>query len=273
MASYNQLDAFVFFKLVHKAHDKAINDTQQKSMIFYHIHNPDTCAQLNFLRLAPNTKWMVIVREPIQSLESWLNSSFLEKNYHEVVVKISHMLNEVGNPIFQNEKSIGVRLEDLKEFPQKTTAALCAWFGIKEADSLYEMTAQGKKWWGNPASPDYSKDGMNPFGKVSINRKLGLILSENDQFILRTLFYPFSVRFGYVAESLDQFKLDLEVIRPMLDQMFDFEKKIASKIRANLDSFDKSGSYLYLRSQLLERWKILSKYHTYPNMIEPLKIN
>ena len=273
MAFYNQLDAFVFFKLVHKAYDKAINDTQQKSIIFYHIHNPSSCAQLNFLRLAPNTKWMVIVREPIQSLESWLKSSFEEKNYHELVVKISYMLNEVGNPIFQSEKSIGVRLEDLKEFPKKTTAALCSWLGIKEADSLYEMTAQGKKWWGNPASPDYSKDGMNPFGKVSINRKLGLILSENDQFILRTLFYPFSVRFGYVVESLDQFKLDLEVVRPMIDQVFDFEKKMANKIGVDLGSFTKSGSYLYLRSQLLERWKILSKYHTYPNMIEPLKIN
>ena len=56
MAPYDKLDAFIFFNLVHKAHDKAINDTQKKSMIFYHIHNPGSCAQLNFLRLAPNTK-------------------------------------------------------------------------------------------------------------------------------------------------------------------------------------------------------------------------
>ena len=27
--------------------------------------------------------------------------------------------------------------------------------GIKEADSLYEMTAQGKKWWGDPSSQDF----------------------------------------------------------------------------------------------------------------------
>ena len=143
----------------------------------------------------------------------------------------------------------------------------------KGRKSLYEMTAQGKKWWGNPASPDYSKDGMNPFGKVSINRKLGLILSENDQFILRTLLYPFSVRFGYANKNLDQFKTDLDVIRPMLDQVFDFEKKMVGEIGVNVDSFAKSGSYLYLRSQLLERWKTLSKYYTYPNMIEPLKID
>ena len=54
---------------------------------------------------------------------------------------------------------------------------------------------------GDPSSPDYSKDGMNPFGKTSINRKVGAILSENDQFILSTLYYPFSVRFGYREEK------------------------------------------------------------------------
>ena len=67
MASYNRLDALTFFKLVHKAYDKATNDTKQKSMIFYHIHNPGSYAQLNFLRFAPNTV-MIMVREPIQSL-------------------------------------------------------------------------------------------------------------------------------------------------------------------------------------------------------------
>ena len=120
------------------------------------------------------------------------------------------MLYEVDNSVFQSGNSIGVRLEDLKAFPKKTIPTLCAWLGIKEEDSLYEMTAQGKKWWGNPSSPDYAKDGMDPFGKTSIKRKVGSVFSENDQFILRTLFYPFSVRFGYVEENAEQFEIDLQ---------------------------------------------------------------
>ena len=91
------------------------------------------------------------------------------------------------------------------------------------------MTAQGKKWWGDPASPDYRKGWDEPIWKNSINRKLGSVFSENDQYILSTLFYPFSVRFGYVEENLEKFKNDLQTIRPMLDQMFDFEKKDCSK--------------------------------------------
>ena len=135
------------------------------------------------------------------------------------------------------------------------------------------MTAQGKKWWGNPSSPDYAKDGKDPVGKTSIKRKVGSVFSENDQFILRTLFYPFSVRFGYVEENPAQFKVDLQTVRPMLDEMFDFEKTIAERTQAHPDQFMKSGSYLYLRSGLIERWNVLNKHHTYPNMIKPLKID
>ncbi len=134
------------------------------------------------------------------------------------------------------------------------------------------MTAQGKKWWGDPSSPDFTKEGMSPFGKTSINRKLGSVFSKNDQFILRTLFYPFSVRFGYAEENLKQFKNDLLAIRPMLDQMFDFERKIAQHTKMNTEKFMKSGSYLYLRSGMIERWNTLNKFHTYPNMLTPLKI-
>jgi hypothetical protein len=144
--------------------------------------------------------------------------------------------------------------------------------GIREEDSLYEMTAQGKKWWGDPSSPDYDKDGQEPFGKTSIKRKIGSFFSKNDQFILQTLFYPFNVRFGYTEENGEQFQKDLQKIRPMIDETCDCEKKIAVQTEADLELFIKSGSYLYLRSGLVERWNTLSKFGTYPNMINPLKI-
>jgi hypothetical protein len=134
------------------------------------------------------------------------------------------------------------------------------------------MTAQGKKWWGDPSSPDFEKDGMEPFGQKSIKRNVGSIFSESDQFILRTLFYPFSVRFGYVEENVEQFEIDLQTIRPMLDEMFDFEKMIVEQTHVDQDQFMKSGSYFYLRSGLIERWDILKEFGTYPNMIKPLEI-
>ena len=261
-----------FFKLVHAAYDKALNDCNPKDLIFYHIHNPDTYAQLNFARFNPNTKWVVMVREPIQSCESWIRIRFAENDHFGVSSQILNMLSEIDNPVYNRKVSVGVRLEDLKEYPHKTIPALCKWMGIVESDSLYEMTAQGKKWWGDPTSTDYSKDGMEPFGKTSINRKIGSIFSENDQFVLRTLFYPFSVRFKYTEENEKQFKADLQNIRPMIDELFDFEKKIAQEMQISFEKLKGSGSYLYLRSGLTERWNTLNKFHTYPNMIELLKI-
>ena len=273
MNYHDQLDALTFFKLVHSAYEVALKNLNEKNHIFYHIHNPDVYAQLNFLSLAHNTKWLMMVREPLQSCESWVMKSFPGNDYKKISNKIFQMLFEVDQPIFRSDNSIGVKLEDLKEYPKKTILALCNWLGIKERDSLYHMTAQGKKWWGDPVSPDYKKDGMNPFGKISINRKSGSVFSKNDQFILHTLFYPISVQFGYKKENLKQFKNDLKIIRPMLDQMFDFEKKIVQNKNMNTENFMKSGTYLYLRSGMIERWNTLNKFHTYPNMLTPLKIN
>ena len=157
--------------------------------------------------------------------------AFGENDYFGVTNRIITMLFEINNSVYSRQNSIGVRLEDIKKKPQETIRALCKWMGITESESLYEMTAQGKKWWGDPSSMDYSKDGMEPFGKTSIDRKIGSIFSENDQFILHTLFYPFSVRFGYTEENEEQFKVDLQKVRPMLDEMFDFEKDIAEKMQ------------------------------------------
>lgn len=272
MACYDKLDAFIFFKLVHAAFDKAINDQKNKDLIFYHIHNPGIRATLNFVRFTPETNWIVAVREPIQSCESWIREKFSSSNYFDLAERLLNILFGIDNIVYKRNRSVGVRLEDIKEYPQKTLRALCDWMGIEEVESLYEMTAQGKKWWGDPSSPDYSKDGMDPFGMTSINRKVGSIFSENDQFILRTLFYPFSVRFGYVEENTVKFKEDLQKVRHMIDQMFDFEKKITEKTKMSFKQFMSSGSYLYLRSGLIERWNTLNELNTYPNMIKPLKI-
>jgi len=273
MDYHNHLDQFTFFKLIHTAYEKVLDSHNKKNHIFYHIHNPGTYAQLNFLRLAPNTNWLMMVREPIQSCELWIKNNFHDNDYMSITNKIFGMLFELDQAIYQNNNSIGVRLEDLKKHPKKTIRALCEWLGIKEENSLYQMTAQGKRWWGDETSPDFAKDEMEPFGKSSINQKLGSVFSKNDQFILSTLFYPFSVHFGYTDENLEKFKNDLQTIRPMLDQMFDFEKKIAQHTKVNTKKFMKSGSYLYLRSGMIERWNTLNKFHTYSNMLTPLKIN
>ena len=152
------LDTFTFFQLVHMAYDKAQNDHNHKHLVFYHIHNPDTHAKLNFVQAAPNANWVMMVREPLQACEAWIRHDFQNNEYTFILAKIITMLFGIDNIIYYKQRSVGVRLEDLKEFPRKTIPALCDWMGIEETESLYEMTAQGKKWWGDPDSPDYLID-------------------------------------------------------------------------------------------------------------------
>ena len=213
-----------------------------------------------------------MVREPLQSCESWLLQSVKGGDYKKICNRIIQMLFDIDQIAFRRCDSVGVRLEDLKLHPDETIASLCDWMGIEEEPGLYEMTAQGKKWWGDPSSVDYSEAGMSPFDDKSIKRKIGSIFSDRDQFILRTFFYPFSVKFGYVDEDIAGFRRDLIAVKPMLEELFDFEKQIASDRGIDLDMYKKSVSYLYLRAGLLDRWKVLDEFSDYPHMLTPLKI-
>ena len=134
------------------------------------------------------------------------------------------------------------------------------------------MTAQGRKWWGDTSSPDFGKQGQPAFGKGPIERKIGSVFGANDQLVFQTLFYPFSRQFCYVEENEKEFRKNLLTIRPMLDQMLDFEKKIADKQKITNKRFMNSGSFLCLRSGLVDRWNTLDKMGSYPNMLKPLII-
>ena len=272
LSHHSQMDSFTFFKLVHIAYEEVLFNENKKTCILYHIHNPDIYAKINFIHHAPAARWVVMVREPLQSCESWIRGVFKNNDYMGLSNRIHSMLFEIDDIVYQKHDSIGIRLEDLIEAPRKMIPALCEWMGIKEESSLYEMTAQGKKWWGDPTSPDFGKEGQSLFDRAAIDRKVGSIFSEKDQFILKTLFYPFLVRFNYIEPNLSEFKNNLREIRPMIDQLFDFEQKIVNRQQIAATDFIKSGYYLHLRSGMIERWNTLNKYNTYPNMLKPLVI-
>jgi tetratricopeptide (TPR) repeat protein len=271
MADYANLTPQTFFTLVHSAYDKALNNSANKQSIFYHIHNPSPYATLNFLRYNPEAKLLMMVREPVQSCESWVKKG-VKESAEITHTRIVTMLFDIDQIAFRRQDSIGVRLEDLKARPEATMAALGDWMGIEDSPTLYEMTAQGKKWWGDPSSPDYSAEGMSPFDDAAIIRKVGSVFSVQDQFILRTLFYPFSVRFGYAEENLEQFKADLKSIKLLLDEPFGFQEKLAENLSQDLDAITRSGAALYLRAALHDRWAVLNEFNDYPHMLKPLVI-
>ena len=80
--NHDHLDQMTFFKLVHLAYEKVINNYKQKETLFYHIHNPKTDVLLNFINYNPNAKWLVMVRDPVEGCEAWISNLFKENNYN-----------------------------------------------------------------------------------------------------------------------------------------------------------------------------------------------
>ncbi|MDP7630840.1 MAG: sulfotransferase, partial [SAR324 cluster bacterium] len=270
---YTTIHPGLFLLVVHAVFEKVLGTKTKKHTVFYHIHNPDDFSKLNFLRHAPDARLLMMVREPVQSCESWVRDLFNSNEYGKLSHRIISMLFAVDQVAFRMRDSVGVRLEDLKMKPEATLRSLCTWLGIKETPSLYQMTAQGKKWWGDPTSPDYDTNkAMDPFDRTSIQRSVGSIFSEQDQFVLGTLFYPFSVRFGYREPDPVAFEKDLKEIRPLLDELLDFEKMMSEKAQIDPDQFKRSGNCLLLHAGLMDRWDILNKFKDYPHLLSPLKI-
>ncbi len=271
--SLGKVDPSSFFQIIHAAYDKITGAKNNKHTILYHIHNPDDFAKLNFIQHTQDARFILMVREPVQCCESWIRVNFQDNNYGNLVHQIITMLFAFDQDAFRMQKSIGIRLEDLKTRPEETMRSLCTWLGIKETPSLYQMTAQGKKWWGDPTSPDYSiiKE-MSPFDTSSIKRTTGTIFSDKDQFILQTLYYPFCVRFGYTEPDPVGFEKNLKEILPMFDDMLDFEEVMLDRANIKPAQFKHSANYILLRASFKDRWDILNEYKDYPNMITPLNI-
>jgi hypothetical protein len=151
--------------------------------------------------------------------------------------------------------------------------SLCAWLGVKETPSLYEMTAQGMKMWGDPSSPDYNVNKqVSAFDDTAIKRPVGAVFSEKDQFVLGTLFHPFRVRFGYREPDPGQFSKDLKEVKPLIDDMLDFEKTMADRSKIDHASFKRNGAYQLFRAGLVDRWDVLDELGDYPHMLQPLSI-
>jgi tetratricopeptide (TPR) repeat protein len=273
MSHYETINPGLFLSIIHAAFEKTIGTTTEKHTVFYHIHNPDDFAKLNFLRYAPGARLVMMVREPIQSCESWIRVPFEDNDYDRTSLRIIAMLFAIDQVAFRTQDSVGIRLEDLKERPKATLRGLCAWLDVEETPSLYQTTAQGKKWWGDPSSPDYDEnEATSPFDDAPIRRAVGKIFSDKDQFVLRTLFYPISIRFGYRESDPIEFRKNLREIRPLLDDMLDFEKVMSERSGIDRAQFKRSGTYLLLRASFMDRWEVLNEFGDYPNMLTPLDI-
>ena len=226
-----------------------------KPVLFYHIHNPSRITELHMIEhLRP--KNIVLVREPLQSMESWITKPFNEDvaDYTAITSRMGGILSHVSSNRYATNSYFGLRLEDIKRKPEVTLERVCDFFDVPYQDTMLQMTSAGKKWWGDPASPDYAKEGSSPFGVSAISRKLGKVFSEEDLYFFEILLYPFKRQFGYEPINTDLTSMQaLKFAENKVDQPLDFEIEICEKNNLSPEDLKLTGQFRYLRRRMWHR--------------------
>ena len=224
-----------FFKLIHLAYDSTIGKDTNPSVVFFHIHNPTFVESAQFIKDFPSARFLQIIRDPIQALESWctvsdkknyskINEEYIENNKY--LNKFAYVLNYFNNPIINyGKESAVIKLEDLKLKTEDTLTKLAKWLHIEYNESMKIPSFQDHYYWGiSKTTPE-----VKAFSKESIDRKLGIFFSENDQKRILPLMYFFRKNYLYTNISEKDFLNQLNQCKNQLEELFDFEKVIISQ--------------------------------------------
>ena len=279
--AYDKIDSRICFELIHEAFDKAYripeNSTQKDKTIFYHLHNPNYYEFSNFLCNYPSAKFLYVIRNPIQMLESWIagyinkinktTSSFQNKIYFNLIVKritrVFHYMYDPFNDLFETR---GVKLEDIKRNYQDLIPNLKNWIGVDYHTALEKSEFLNSKF----SRPSASMDMISGFDTRSIDIKIGRFFSNRDIEILETLFWPFMKLYGYTEVSEKDFHQNLKKIKPLISEPLDIEINYFSNFENNNINIKETSSFKLLHQNLLNAWNTLDQNMTYPYLIKKL---
>ena len=294
LKTYESIGTMRCFELIHRAFEIAIRGNEgagskQNGHIFYHIHNPNPFERAHFLQHYPQAMFLHLIRNPVQSLESWLiqldlgnsyghanyRDSKFENNYQfkkwsKAVNRVVRMAVEMRSPDNRLPGSRGVRLEDVKQNPRKTMPQLANWMGVSDHPALYESSFCGLQYWG-PSSKAVGK--ITGFDTAAIDQPIGRLFGPKDVLIFETLFWPLSRLYGYSDLKAEGFRRQLMEIRPWLDEPLEFESKLYSNLPDKTCNLKDLPQYRRLHHFLHLFWNVLDREGTYQDMVQPLKLD
>lgn len=246
------------FQLVHLAYERTLGRTEEKQLIFYHIHNPDEEEYLGFIRAFPRARTCLLVRDPVQALESWIVSglpSELEKcsqeellhAYRKVVGVITMSISRLPNRIaFEANETVAIRLEDIKGASEQYLPQWLNWMGVDDHPETRKSSFQAMAYWGpvSRLSPD-----LRGFDQSNLQRKIGAIFSEDDESFFTAMLAPLRYRWDYdiSAPSVDDFTQAKDWLK---DGIFAFERLIAEHYTGGIDAIRQTSEYEVLRRTL-----------------------
>ena len=281
------------FELIHRAFEisarrAASASSQKNSNIFYHIHNPEPYEYAHFLKHYPQARVLHIIRNPLQSMESWMltiHSADMENTgektkpdrehvqliycWIKMVKVVETMFLQLQSPFNTYAQSRGVRLEDVKRNAHDVMPKIAAWIGIPDHPAIYESSFCGFEYWG-PSSKRTGK--ITGFDTKAIDLPTGRLFGSRDILIFETLFWPLSRQYGYTQLETADFRRQLIEIRPWLDEPLEFEKQLYDQLFEHNFALEKLIPYIRLHKLLSRLWETLHRDGTYCNMVKPLEL-
>ena len=280
--AYDKIDSRICFELIHKAFHIAFRQNQNidinsNNLILYHFHNPNYYELSNFVCNYPSAKFLYVIRNPIQMLESWIAGymnkinktadSFQNKIWFNLVVKrvtrVFHYMYDPFNDLFETR---GVKLEDIKRNYQDLIPNLKNWIGVDYHTALEKSEFLNSKF----SRPSASMDMISGFDTRSIDIKIGRFFSNRDIEILETLFWPFMKLYGYTEVSEKDFRQNLKKIKPLINEPLDIEVNYFSNFENNNINIKETSSYKLLHQNLMNAWNTLDHNMTYPYLIKKI---
>ena len=81
----------------------------------YHIHNPSAYSKINFLSEVNSHKWLIAIRSPVDSFQSWARRSYAHGDLPKIITRLVTMLRQCFDPFIRNERVVFIRLELLSK--------------------------------------------------------------------------------------------------------------------------------------------------------------
>lgn len=183
-----------FFLSVHEAFAITANlEFSKKKYIVFPFHtNPIKTAEF-LIEDFQDVKFITTIREPIRNINS--GQIYSMSTYGRTAGWFKWIWEDDQTCCILNKprnESIGIKLEDIHDTPEKTLRKICKYLNIEWDDCLLESTILKKKWWNRSSSKKLSGFDKN------LHKKTPIYMFNNfDKLRLEFLFYSWKKKWKY----------------------------------------------------------------------------
>lgn len=265
-----------FFEILNDSYEELLGRGGNKEVIFHHIHNPKQMEIVPCLIGFADVQLLNIVREPLQSIESWMkialdiqteSAEVVMTSYVNALTRLEDFLMVSYNLLNTIYPTAAVRLEDIKKNPNNTFKILMQWMGVEDHSSLRSSTFAGLDYEAPSSTP------VRGFETTNLERKSGALFSENDQRVMSLITYPMAVQYGYRESDPIFLKNEIQWFQARVNMPLDFELKIIDKLNSLNYKGDVSSPRSLFKNISNRSINLLTRYGTYPGMAPWLKVN